>query len=333
MQIAGMRVSDLIRAGGSLNEAAFGAQAELARYEHVDGQRRRTALVPVDLAAALAAAQAGSAEGNILLQPFDLLTVKQIPEWGRREAVTLQGEVRFPGLYPLRRGETLAAVIERAGGLTDLAFPEGVVFTRESLKERESQQIAALTDRLERDLATLAVQNSQASPTAVQSSSQSLAVGQSLLADLRKARPVGRLAIDLPKVLAANAASATDILLNDGDLLVVPRRSQEVTVLGEVQTVTSHLYQRGLVRNDYVKLSGGTTKKADRSRVYVVRANGQVVTATRIPWFRGDRAEIRPGDTIVVPVDTERLPALPLWTSVTSIIYNLAIAVAAVKTF
>lgn len=327
---AGMTVTDLVRAGGSLDEAAFGADAELARYEVVNGETRRTALLTINLSSALA----GDAAADVPLQPFDLLTIKQVPAWGQQESVTLEGEVRFPGRYAIRRGETLAAIIQRAGGLTDLAFAEGVVFTRKSLKEREAQQIAALTDRLERDLATLALQTSQVSPTAGQNGPpQSLAAGQSLLAELRNAQPVGRLAIELPRVLAAEAGSAADILLKDEDRLMVPRRSQEVTVLGEVQSVTSHLYEPGLARNDYVNLSGGTTQKADRGRIYVVRANGQVVASSGSKWFRNDGRQIKPGDTIVVPVDTERLPLLPLWTSVTSIIYNLAVAVAAVNSF
>jgi len=324
---AGMTVTDLVRAGGSLDEAAFGAEAELARYEVVDGETRRTELVTINLSSALA----GDAAANIALQPFDLLTIRQVPKWTQQESVRLEGEVRFPGRYAIQRGETLAAVIDRAGGLTDLAFPEGVVFTRKSLEEREAEQIRGLTARLERELTAIALQNSQG-PVAGQNSAQSLAIGQSLLAELRGAKPVGRLAIDLPRALKAQPGSADDILLKDNDRLFVPQRSQEVTVLGEVQTVTSHLFQPDLGRNDYVNLSGGMTQKADSKRIYVVRANGQVV-ASGGRWSGGGSRSIRPGDTIVVPVDTQSLPPLTVWTAVTSIIFNLAVAVAAVNSF
>lgn len=324
----GMRVADLVRAGGSLDESAFGADAELVRYEVVNGESRRTELLQIDLTAAVA----GDPAANIVLQPFDLLTIRSVPHWSEQEAITLKGEVRFPGRYPLQRGETLTSVLERAGGLTDLAFAEGVVFTRKNLKEREAQQIAALTDRLEHDMAAMALQASQA--TQMQgSSAQSLSVGQSLLAQLRSTKPVGRLAIDLPQVLKAKPGSAADILLKGDDQLVVPRRSQEVTVLGEVQTATSHLYQPGLSRSEYVNLSGGTTQKADSGRIYVVKANGQVVASSGNRWFGDAGNGISPGDTIVVPVDTERLPPLPMWSAVTTIIYNLAVAVAAVNSF
>jgi protein involved in polysaccharide export with SLBB domain len=322
-----MTVADLVRAGGSLSEAAFGAEAELARYEVVNGESRQASVVTLDLARALA----GEVQADLRLQPFDVLTIRRVPQWTDQEFVALDGEVRFPGRYPIRRGETLAALIERAGGLTEQAFPEGAVFTREALKAREAQQIAALAERLERDLALLAVQSSRTSQEAT--GTHSLVAGQSLLAELRNAKPVGRLAIDLAALLRKPPGSGADIVLRDADRLLIPRRSQEVTVLGEVQTSTSHFFQGGLSRDDYVNLSGGFTQKADRGRTYVVRANGQVVASSRSRWLPGDGVRIQAGDTIVVPIDAERLPPLPLWTSVTSIIYNLAVAVAAVNSF
>ncbi|CAG0928148.1 Polysialic acid transport protein KpsD [Rhodocyclaceae bacterium] len=322
-----MTVGDLVRAGGSLSEAAFGGEAELARYQVVDGQVRKASVVTLDLAAALA----GDPKADLRLQPFDTLTIRRVPQWGDQEFVTLEGEIRFPGRYPIRRGETLGALLARAGGLTDQAFPSGAVFTRQALKEREAQQLATLADRLERDLALLAVQSAQAGKEAPGTSS--LAAGQSLLAELRNTRPVGRLAIDLPALLREAPGAADDILLRDEDRLRIPRRMQEVTVIGEVQTSTSQLYQDGLARDDYINLSGGFTQKADKGRVYVIRANGQVAAASSSRWLPSGRINIQPGDTIVVPVDAERLPPLPMWTSVTSIIYNLAVAVAAVNSF
>ena len=120
--------------------------------------------------------------------------------------------------------------------------------------------------------------------------------------------------------------------MKDGDRIMVPRRAQEVSVVGEVQTMTSHLFREGLSRDDYVALSGGTTQKADKSRIYVVRADGSVIPSGSA-WFGRSGAEIRPGDTIVVPLDAERMRPLPLWIAVTQIIYQMAIAAAAVNSF
>ncbi|MGE0189084.1 MAG: SLBB domain-containing protein [Steroidobacteraceae bacterium] len=319
-----MRVSDLLRAGGNLQDAAFSANAELTRYVDTDG-KRTTELITVDLAAVAR----GDADADIKLQSSDLLNIKELPLWSRREQVTLSGEVRFPGTYPIQRGETLRSLIARAGGLNDIAFAAGSVFTRQDLKEREQQQLDLLATRMQSDLATLALQAAQANQAGA---SQSLAVGQQLMAQLKSAKAVGRLVIDLDQVLASQPGSDSDVILHDGDTLTVPRQRQEVTVIGEVQTTTSHLYQRDLSRSDYIAQSGGMTRKADHKQIYVVRANGGVVANSSNRWFKNG-VDMKPGDTIVVPLDTERMPALPLWQAVTQIIYNIAIAAAAINSF
>ena len=324
----GMTVSDLIRAGGGLAEEAYGGEADLARYEVRDGQSRKTDVVKIDLNRALS----GELSADLALAPFDFLVIKEISQWTEQETVRLEGQVRFPGEYPIEQGETLSSVIARAGGLTPLAFPQGSVFTRESLKERERRQVEILTDRLKQDLGTLALQAAQASGNGAQQASETLAIGQSLLLDLRNAVPVGRLVIDLDRILAGGPGSAAeaDVILKNGDVLRVPQTAQEVTVIGEVQSPTSHLYTPSLGRDDYIGLSGGPTQKADDKRIYVVRANGSVETGSGSRWFSRNAGSIQPGDTIVVPLDAERMRPLPLWTAVTTIVFNLAVAVAAV---
>jgi protein involved in polysaccharide export with SLBB domain len=318
----GMTVGDLIRAGGRLQDAAFGGKAELTRYRTNNGARE-TLLVEVDLAAALR----GEAAADIALQPFDFLNIKEVPEWSEQESVTL----RFPGTYPIRRGETLRSVLDRAGGLSPLAFPRGAVFTRSELQEREQEQIDRLAERLQSDLASAALQASQANQA---QAGQALAVGQSLLAQLKSSKPIGRLVLDIDRVLASKNGAAGDVVLRDGDRLIVPKTKQEVTVIGEVQNSTSHLFRDGLSRDDYISLSGGLTRKADRGRIYVVRANGSVLSSESRGWFRRNaQVRIEAGDTIVAPLDTERMPALPLWQAATQILYNLSVAVAAVNSF
>jgi protein involved in polysaccharide export with SLBB domain len=322
----GMRVSDLIRAGGGLQDAAYGAQAELTRYGLKDGARE-TQLIEIDLRAVLT----GDDSADITLWPFDFLNVKEVPEWSEQEQITLMGEVRFPGIYPIQRGETLTSVLKRAGGLTTLAFPAGSVFTRMELQEREQQQIDRLAERLQSDLAAAALQGVAANQG---QASQALQVGQSLLTQLKSSKAVGRLVIDLDAIVAAPLPSDSDVVLREGDRLIIPKIKQEVTVIGEVQNNTSHFFRDNLTRDDYISLSGGLTSKADRGRIYIVRADGSVLSGEGNGWFRRSaNVAIRPGDTIVAPLDTERMPALPLWQAVTSIVYNLAIAAAAVNSF
>ena len=321
----GMRVSDLLRAGGGLDEAAHGKKAELARYEIVDGDSRQAQLIEIDLDALLA----GDRAADLALRPFDYIVIKEVPLWAAQEEVEIRGEVKFPGRYPIHRGETLRSLMARAGGLTDLAFAEGAIFTRDELKERERKQLETLAVRMESDLAQVSLMSAQETG---KDAGQALAIGNSLLASLREAKPVGRLVIDLERSARAQPGSEHDIVLKNGDKLMVPRITQEVTVIGEVQSTTSHLYRADLSRDDYIAMSGGLTPRADEKRIYVVRADGSVVTRGG-SWFGGSGATIKTGDTIVAPLDTERMRPLPFWTAVTTIVYNLAISAAAVNSF
>jgi protein involved in polysaccharide export with SLBB domain len=322
----GMRVSDLIRAGGNLAEEAYTLRAELARYDVVDGEYRASEVIDIDLDAILS----GNTDADLLLTEHDNLRISSIPQWDSLWGVTLEGEVKFPGTYRIRRGETLRQVLQRAGGLTDAAFPEGAIFLRESLREREQEQIDALARRLETDIATLSLEARDTS------GGQALETGSALLDQLRDLRAVGRLVIDLEQ-LSARARSSDvvyDVELRDGDQLLVPKQSQEITVLGETQQNTSHLFQPGLTRDDYIDMSGGLTRRADKKRIYIVRASGAVVTGNRSRWFgRGQQTELRPGDTVVIPLDTDRIRPLTFWTNVTQILYQGALAVAAIQTF
>jgi polysaccharide biosynthesis/export protein len=322
---SGMTISDLLRAGGNLDSSAFGGKAELVRYEVDETGARQPKLIEVNLAGLLR----GEPGADIPLRPFDNLLIKETPEWTEQESVTLKGEVRFPGSYAIRRGETLFEVIQRAGGFTPRAFVKGSAFTRAYLRDNEREQKERLAVRLRTDLAALALQAAAADKAGA---SQALASSQSLLSQLQAAEPVGRMVIDLPGLMASGKSSDKDIELRDGDVLVVPQSRQEVSVLGEVQNATSHRFSDNLKRDDYISLSGGTTRRADKGRIYIVRADGSVL-APRGGLRRGYDVAVQPGDTIVVPLDAEKMPRLPFWQAVTQIIYNLAISVAAINSF
>ena len=319
----GMRVSDLIRAGGSLDPAAYGVHAELSRYTVENGGQRATRVISIDLAAI----RRGDQSADIPLQAFDRLSIKQVSGWTEQDQVNLKGEVRFPGTYTIQPGETLHSVVDRAGGLTEFAFVEGSLFTRQELRIREQEQLDRLASRLRTEIAEVALMGVRAQQGSAPSA---ISVGETLLHQLTDAKAVGRLVIDLKSVLRNPPGSSDDVILRNGDELIVPKKRQEVMVLGEVQDPTSHLFKRRMTRDDYIEQSGGPTRQADRKRIYVVRADGSVDSGSR-GWFHGgDSVDIRPGDAIVVPLDTERLPALTVWTAVTQILYNLAIATAEV---
>jgi polysaccharide export outer membrane protein len=321
-----MHVSDLIRAGGSLEDSAYRGQAELTRYAVIDGEMRRTELIPVDLDAI----RHGNRMADLQLRAYDTLTIKPIPMWKEQGTIEVLGEVRFPGKYPILQGETLHSVLVRAGGFDALAFPQGAVYLREELKKREKDQLDMLAVRLQGDLTALSLQAVAASSFTNggggQAATQGLMIGQQLLAQLHQAKPVGRLVINAEGAYKGAPGGVYDVIVRDGDKLVIPKRTQDVTILGEVQSPTSHVYSPGLSRDAYIEMSGGTTPHADRKRIYVVRANGDVMGSNRHGWFRRSQdLKIEPGDTIVVPLDTEKVPTLPLVQAITTIIYNLAI--------
>ena len=313
-----MTILDLIRAGGGLTEAAYNLDAELVRYNIIDGETRQTEVITVNLE------RGASGEGltNLPLVAYDHLNIKVVPNWSEQEVVELVGELKFPGIYPLVEGETLKNIIDRAGGLTEYAFPDGVLFVREELIEREAEQLQNLANRLEADLQNLAGDPLNA---------QAAIAGQALINRLRSTIPVGRLVIDLSAIMEGSASQ--NIVLRNNDRLYVPPVSQEVTVLGEVQYPTSHVYSDGLDRDAYISMSGGTTENSDVARIYTVHASGRVDVNNRSRWFVGDnQSEILPGDTVVVPVDTST-PLIPVWAAATQVVYNIAIAAAALNSF
>jgi protein involved in polysaccharide export with SLBB domain len=322
----GMRVSDLIRAGGNLAEQAYTLRAEVARYGVVNDEYRNTEVIDVDLDSILR----GDVSADFLLQEHDNLRISKLPDWDTLWAVLIEGEVKFPGEYRIRQGETLRSIVNRAGGLTDEAFPEGAIFLREALRKREQDQIETLARRLEADLTSQSLESDGAA------SSEIMSTGRSLLAQLRSTEAVGRLVINLQGQTDGESMAnlAGDVELREGDVLLVPKRAQEITVIGESQQNASHLYRPDLSRDDYIDLSGGLTRRADKKLIYVVRASGAIVAEGGSKFFgRSSSTNILPGDTIVVPLKTDRKPPLELWGSVTQILYQAAIAIAAVDSF
>ena len=134
--------------------------------------------------------------------------------------------------------------------------------------------------------------------------------------------------IDLPRVLAKN--NIEDIRLDDGDALYIPKTKESISVIGEVQYATSHIYKNAFDLNDYIDRSGGLKTRADEERIYVIKADGSVRLASNNNWFASQGELLAPGDTIVIPLDLEYKDSLTLWSAVTQIIYNSAVAVAAI---
>jgi len=310
------RINDLVAAGGGLDESAYLARAEITRNQINTATVTKKSL-SVDLAAALN----GEDGSNVLLQSKDRLNIHQIPAWSENHVIELRGEFVFPGKYTISRGEKLSDLIEKAGGFTRFAYQEGSVFTRLKLRELEKRNLIKLSSDLRVEMASKSLSD--------QNFSQSYADVQKMLNDLTKLQPVGRLVLDLPKIVTENSY---DVLLESGDVLYVPTMKNSVNVIGQVQVSSSHIYDDSLSAEDYLSQSGGSKKRADEDRIYIISANGSIKLMQSGNWFSSEASNgVKPGDTVVVPLDTEYMDNISLWTSATTIMYNTAVAIAAIS--
>jgi len=309
--------SRLVDAAGGVKDSAYLKRAEITRFKYVE-QSGETEYLTVSLSDVL------TGEADMAIQGRDRLNVLSIPEWQNTYEVRLRGEVRFPGTYAIKRGETLTQLIERAGGFTEHAFIEGAIFTREELKAREQERKRMLAQELQREIAGNMM-------TGTGDSRVSYGQMRTLLSDLLNAKPVGRLIMDLPKLLSSNGAN--DVQLKDGDTLHVPSRTDSVSIMGEVQMATSYRFDPEVSVGEYIERSGGTKEKADEERIYIVKANGAIEPyESGSSWFSfSSNSQLAPGDTIIVPMDTTYTENLEFWSQVTGIVYNSAIAIAAIN--
>nr|WP_247664832.1 SLBB domain-containing protein [Pseudoalteromonas sp. MMG010] len=305
----------LIAAAGGLLESAYTQQAEITRLAGNDSSRVEH--VSFNLDNELSGEQANS----ITLQSKDTINIFAIPNWQEQVKVTLKGELKFPGTYTIRRGETLNDLLKRAGGFSAFAAQNAAVFTRQSIKEQEQAQIARLATELRRDLASKSFQNS------ISSSNLSYDEMDRLVNDLAKVKALGRLVIDLPLI----ANNEQTLVLQDGDALYVPSKRDSISVIGEVNYSTSHLYKTGVTLDDYLALSGGVKDRADEDKIYIIKANGSVVIPKQSNWFAVNNSNnLEAGDTIVVPLDSSHMDDLTLWSTATQILYQLGVAVVAI---
>lgn len=311
----GMTADQLIALAGGLSQNAYDLDAEITRYSLDKSQQQEISYVNVKLASA----------NKYVLKEADRLNVRRLPDWSPEQTIELSGEFMFPGQYTIRRGETLSQVIARAGGLTTQAYPQGAVFTRKELQQLEEQRLTELKSRLEADIAASNVEQQKGAQKIDNKDAQQL------LKHVSGVRPLGRMVINLPAVLKHDPQQ--DVRIVDGDKLYVPRFKQAVTVVGEVQYPTSHLYQKDLTVEDYIDRSGGLNARADKNRIYVVKANGMVYLPSSSSWFSRNNVDVQPGDTVVVPLDADRIKSLALWTSVSQIFYQVALGAAAVASF
>ncbi len=280
----------------------------------------------------------GDAQNNLELEPGDVITIFSqsdlaVPLEKQSKFVRLEGEFQAAGVYRAEAGETVRHLVERVGGFTPNAYLYGAEFTRESVRFEQQKGLDQLIEKLEEDISRNALASSGANPEDATEKHAKLEAQRQLVERLREVKATGRVVLDLtPNSTAVN--DLPEIALEDGDRFVVPYRPATVEMLGAVYNKNSFLYRRDERLDDYLKRAGGPTREADRSRMFVIRADGSVLSKQSVKglWNGGfGSLRLMPGDAIVVPERLNQgalLKGLRDWSQVFS---QFALGAAAVR--
>ena len=301
-----MYVDDLIRVAGGLKRSADPVKADLTRYGVGSEPGTVSESVPIQLSAAL-----NDGTDNIQLRDGDMLSIRQAPGWNDvGAAVTVRGEVQHSGSYGIQPGERLSSVLERAGGFSAESYPHGAVLMRREVREVQMQAHMALVQRMKQEEVNL-----KALPEndVDQRNAKLTAIGQTevALTQLEQNAPIGRVVIHIQPEIKDWRNTPADVVLRDGDVLLIPKKANYVLVSGQVFNPTAISYRPGHSAEWYLSQAGGLSQMADKKAVFVVRADGSVLGAKNnsAGWWGGNplSAALKPGDSIVVPEKAPRI--------------------------
>ena len=307
-------IGDLVLAAGGLKDSAFLQSVEIRRVnQQVDGNIEAEYFnTDISSAKQLEA---------FSLKSRDHVNVRESADWNPTDTIEITGEVKFPGQYLVNKGETLTSVIRRAGGVTNEGSLKSAVFTRESIAEQETERAKEFAQSVVRDFAASVLTEETIKSTFEEVSA--------IAVKLSEFEGQGRLLIDLNAAFAGNTNADMEVL--DGDKLHIPKRTNTVTVVGEVRRQGTHGFDGQLSLEDYIALSAGLSKRADNDNIYIIKANGAVVMPdTSLTAFASPDMYLSAGDTVIVPVDGGYKDNIPLWRDITQIIYQGTVAIAAV---
>ncbi len=310
---------------------------DYAVVQRLSRQDLSTQLLPFNLGKAILNNDDAS---NLLLQPSDIVTIfsqadLRIPDEKQTKLVRLDGEFEAAGIYRAKPGERLHDLVMQAGGLTPSAYLYGAEFTRESARVEQQERLDMMIAQTEQQVARQAAQMSQNARTSdeVIAARASLEAQQASLQKLRQLRADGRIVLNLhPNDHTVD--TIPDVPLEDGDQFFVPSRPIVVNVVGDVYNQGSFIQQPGKTVATYLRSAGGPTRDADKGRIFVVRANGAVVSkdAASYFWSGGfDSMVLMPGDSVVVPEQTNKGSLLRGVKDWSQILANFGLAAAAIN--
>jgi protein involved in polysaccharide export with SLBB domain len=292
----GMTIAALVRMAGGFKRSAYKQTGDLASYVVQDGKNILTSHRTVDLPEALDGGQK-----DVVLKPGDVLTIRQIPGWQDiGAAITLNGEVMYPGTYGIEENEKLSSVLKRAGGFRSHAYAAGAVLERTSVRELAEKNRDEMIRRIEETSPKLSAASAKEDQAALVASMQQQR--DHVLAALRRHPASGRLVIQISDDISKWENTPADVAVRAGDVLTVPKLPTYVEVYGQVQNSAAVSYVPGKTAGWYLSQAGGVTELANKKEIFIVRANGSVVGGNSGMW-RGDvlRTRLHPGDSVIVP--------------------------------
>jgi protein involved in polysaccharide export with SLBB domain len=307
---------------------------DYATIERLNPNDLTTLVIPFNLGAAVLE---GESSQNLPLRPGDIVTIYSrtdmpVPVAKQTQFVKLEGEVRTPGVYQLRPGETLRQLVTRIGGFTPSAYLYASEFTRESVRLQQQRRIDESIERLSQETERGAAGRAQAATADQAGTIQSTVEAQRRLIErLREARASGRIVLEVTPD-RTELRDLPELSLQDGDRFFVPSKPSTVAVIGSVYNQAAFVHDPGKRLADYLEMAGGLTRGADKGRTYLVRADGTVTGRAQSSLFNPFTSEkLNPGDTVVVPENLERFFLTKELRDWTQIFYQFALGVAALK--
>ncbi len=259
---------------------------------------------------------------NISLKDGDSINILRSSKQDQAN-VLIAGEVLYPGYYDASAGQTILDILSLAGGITDLGYPEGAIFTRESVKQQQKDSYIKNAENLERSLVDAVASGNQIEGEAY------IAISE-FITKLKEQEPIGRQVVEIDDY-SLQSDPRSNFTLQDGDTLFIPKRSSSISVVGEVLNSSTLLYRDELSIQDYIDLSGGTTEGADLSRIFIILPNGQSLIYKRKLFQNELINQLLPGSTIVVSRNPDPYNWLKLTTIITPILSDLAISAASIS--
>jgi protein involved in polysaccharide export with SLBB domain len=309
---------------------------DYAVIERLDPFNLAVVLIPFHLGRAI---ENKASENNVRLEPGDIVTIFskediQGPEAKHSKFVRLEGEFEYAGLYQVAPGETLRRLVARVGGVTAEAYIYGAEFTRDSTRAQQQKKLEETLDRFEAEAARAATARSQSvvSTEDAGSLAQQAEAQRTLIAKLRQIKATGRIVLELPRA-GATLKDIPDLALEDGDRLFIPYRPSTVSVFGAVYNQNAFLYKDGKRIGDYLGQAGGPTRNADKGSLYLLKADGSVVSKQQRGRFFNsfDGQIVVPGDAIVVPEELIKVSWAKELKDWSQIFYQFALGVAGLK--